>query len=120
MKTLIDLALVQIPTEFTNKTAFIFQIDDESFEHLGIRADTIALVDNSQEFSTKFPIAFYLKQERMIGLAEKVLEDLYQLKPKNKNELPTLFSKDEIELIGQLRGIYKFDEMNSSLKFEKL
>lgn len=120
MKTLIDLTNLQIPTEFKNRTSFIFEINDDSFEHIGLPEDTVALVDNSKTFSTVRPIAFYLKNERMVGLAENILEDLYQLKQGNIDNIPTLFTKTEIEMIGQIRGFYKPELRTQELRFEKI
>lgn len=120
MKTLIDLTNLKIPSEFTKKTAFIFEINDDSFEHIGLPPETVALVDNSKRFSTVHPIAFYLGNERMVGLAENILEDLYQLKQRNIDDIPTLFTKTEIEMIGQIRGIYKPGLRTQELRFEKI
>lgn len=120
MKTLIDLTDLQIPVEFTNRTAFIFEINDNSFEHIGLPIDTVALVDNCKTFSTVRPIAFYLGNERMVGLAENILEDLYQLKQRNIKDIPTLFTKSEIEMIGQIRGIYQPELKTQELQFKKI
>lgn len=119
MKITLNLEKVEIPQEFVNKTAFLFEVKDRSFLHLGIEPDSIALVDNSKEFSTRYPIAFVVEDETYIGLPEKIAEDLYYLENKIIREELFVFSINEISLIGQVRGVYR-QNRQAGLVFERL
>ncbi|HRH40147.1 MAG TPA: hypothetical protein PKY82_00790 [Pyrinomonadaceae bacterium] len=120
MNVATPLEKVEIPAEFAGKTAFLFEVKDKSFLHLGIEPSTIALVDNSKEFSTDHPIAFVMKDETYIGLPEKIAEDLYYLENKAVCEPLLIFSIYEIKLIGQIRGIYRQNSRKKGLVFEKI
>lgn len=120
MNVAICLEKVEIPPEFTGKTAFLFEVKDRSFLHLGIEPYSIALVDNSKEFSTEHPIAFVMDDETFVGLPEKIAEDLYYLGNKMIEEEFLLFSINEIKLIGQVRGIYRQNRKKKCLVFEKI
>lgn len=120
MKIAQMLEQVEIPTEFVNKTAFLFEVKDFSFLHLGIEPDNIVLVDNSKEFSDKYPVAFVIEDETHIGLPEKIAEDLYYLENKMIREQVLLFSINEINLIGQVRGIFRQNQPETAFVFEKL
>lgn len=111
---------IKIPTQIQAKTSFMFEVKDNSFEHIGIKPKSMVLVNDKPIFTTKRPIAFFLKKERMVGLAQRILADLYQLKPENENVIPILFSKNEIEMIGQITGFYTRNENKDCLEFEKL
>ena len=120
MNVIFCLGSVKIPPEFINKTAFLFEIKDGSFLHLGIHPGSIALVDNSKEFSTKFPVAFTLEDETYVGLPKKIAEDLYYLETVAVEENQLLFSLHEIKLIGHVRGVYRQNRSKTGFVFEKL
>lgn len=120
MNVAISLKKVEIPTEFVNKTAFLFEVKDQSFQHLGIEPFSIALVDNSKEFSTKYPIVFAIEDETYIGLPEKIAEDLYYLENKAVREELLLFSLHEIKLIGQVKGVFREEKFKNGFVFNKL
>lgn len=120
MKVAPNLEKVEIPAEFVDKTAFLFEVKDQSFRHLGLEPDSIALVDNSKEFSTKYPVAFVIDDETYVGLPKKIAEDLYYLDNKVSREDVLLFSFNEIRLIGQVRGVYRQNKLKTGFVFEKL
>ena len=120
MNVTICLEKVEIPLEFTGKTAFLFEVKDSSFLHLGIEPDCIALVDNSKEFSIDYPIAFVLGDETFVGLPEKIAEDLYYLENNTVRKEFLLFSINKIKLIGQVKGIFRQNRKKKCLEFEKI
>lgn len=120
MKITTCLEKLRIPPEFTNKTAFLFEVTDSSFAEFGIEPGNIALVDNSQEFSNKFPVAFVIEEKIHVGTLRRIAEDLYCLVNIEGEEESLLFSLPEIKLIGQVRGVYRLNKEQTSLIFEKL
>lgn len=120
MKETFCLATIEIPPEFINKTAFLFEIKNRAFLHLGIESGSIALVDNSKEFSTTFPTAFVMRDETYVGLPKQIAEDLYYLETEAVQENQLLFSLHEINVIGQIRGIYRPNRAKTGLVFARL
>ncbi|HRH41207.1 MAG TPA: hypothetical protein PKY82_06140 [Pyrinomonadaceae bacterium] len=111
------LQKIEVPVEFNKKTAFLMEIIDESYLDMGFKPETIVLVDNSKKFSTKRPIAFSIGDERFFGLPEIIIEDLFQLTHLGPEKL---FSKNEINVVGQVRGYFKYDDGEARMIFESL
>lgn len=114
------LQKIEIPLEYRNKTAFLFEIIDDSFLQLGLEPETVVLVDNSKEFTTNKPIAFDCGNEKFIGMPEIIIEDLFQLKNDSNLGPEKLFSKNEIEVIGQIKGYFRYNDGEAKMIFERI